>query len=112
MTTKSASDLRPNILWYCADQQRWDTIGALGQSEIKTPMLDSLCAHGTAFTRAYTQSQICTPARASMLTGRYPASHHVYRNGNAFFPGHEVLVTRMLADAGYDCGLVGKHPGD
>ena len=108
MTTKSASDLRPNILWYCADQQRWDTIGALGQSEIKTPMLDSLCAHGTAFTRAYTQSQICTPARASMLTGRYPASHHVYRNGNAFFPGHEVLVTRMLADAGYDCGLVGK----
>ena len=43
-----------------------------------------------------------------MLTGRYPASHHVYRNGNAFFPPNEVLVTRILADHGYDCGLVGK----
>lgn len=43
-----------------------------------------------------------------MLTGRYPAAHGVYRNGNDVFPAHEVLVTRRLADAGYDCGLVGK----
>ena len=99
---------RPNILWYCTDQQRWDTIHALGQSHIATPMLDELCAGGVAFGRAYTQSPICTPARASFLTGRYPASHHVYRNGNAWFPAHETLVTRLFADAGYDCGLVGK----
>jgi arylsulfatase len=99
---------RPNILWYCSDQQRWDTIAALGQPHIATPMLDELCAGGVAFTRAYTQSPICTPARTSFMTGRYPASHHVYRNGNAWFPAQEKLVTRMLADAGYDCGLVGK----
>lgn len=99
---------RPNILWFCTDQQRWDTIGALGNPHVRTPNLDALCASGTAFNRAYTQSPICTPARASMLTGRYPASHHVYRNGNAYWPAHERLVTRLFADAGYDCGLIGK----
>lgn len=99
---------RPNVLWLCTDQQRWDTVGALGNPHIRTPAVDQLCAKGTAFRRAYTQSPICTPSRASMLTGRYPASHHVYRNGNAFFPPSETLVTRILADHGYDCGLVGK----
>jgi arylsulfatase len=67
-----------------------------------------LAARGTAFTRAYTQSPICTPSRATFLTGRYPATHHVHRNGNEFFPEQERLITRMLADQGYDCGLVGK----
>lgn len=99
---------RPNILWICTDQQRWDTVGALGNPHIRTPAVDALCRGGTAFTRAYTQSPICTPSRSSMLTGKYPASHHVYRNGNAFFPAGEVLVTKLLADAGYDCGLIGK----
>jgi arylsulfatase A-like enzyme len=99
---------RPNILWICTDQQRWDTIGRLGNPHIRTPAQDGLAERGTAFRRAYTQSPICTPSRASMLTGRYPASHHVYRNGNAFFPPSEKLVTRILADHGYDCGLVGK----
>ena len=99
---------RPNILWYCADQQRWDTIHALGNPHIRTHALDALAAGGVAFERAYTQSPICTPARATFLTGRYPASHHVYRNGNAYFPAHEKLVTKRLAEAGYDCALVGK----
>ncbi len=99
---------RPNILWYCSDQQRWDTIHALGNNHIRTDALDALVASGVAFNRAYTQSPICTPARATFLTGRYPASHHVYRNGNAYFPAHEKLVTKRLAEAGYDCALVGK----
>ncbi len=99
---------RPNILWYCTDQQRSDTIGALGNPFVRTPVLDGLAASGMAFRRAYCQSQVCTPSRATFLTGRYPATHHVHRNGNAYFPGSEVLVTRLLADAGYDCGLIGK----
>jgi arylsulfatase len=102
------ADQRPNILWLCSDQQRWDTIGRLGNPHIKTPNLDWLASEGTAFCCAYAQSPICTPSRASMLTGRYPASHCVYRNGNEAFPPHEVLVTKTLAEVGYDCGLVGK----
>ncbi len=99
---------RPNILWVCADQMRYDTVAALGNPHIRTPNLDRLVAGGTAFTRTYTQNPVCTPSRASFLTGRYPAAHRVYRNGVESFPSSEVLVTRLLADAGYDCGLVGK----
>jgi arylsulfatase A-like enzyme len=99
---------RPNILWYCTDQQRFDTIQALGNDFIRTPNIDRLVTGGSAFKQAYVQSQICTPSRASFLTGRYPATNHVHRNGNAYFPDNEVLVTKMFADAGYDCGLIGK----
>ena len=98
----------PNILWYCTDAQRYDTIHALGNAYIRTPNLDALVDKGVAFTRAYAQSTMCTPSRVSFLTGRYCASHHVYRNGAAYFPPDEVLVTKILADAGYDCALVGK----
>jgi arylsulfatase len=102
------ADGRPNILWICTDQQRWDTVGALGNADIRTPTVDALCEDGVAFDHAYCQSPICTPSRASFLTGRYPAAHQVQRNGNAFFPPHETLVTKRFAEAGYDCGLVGK----
>jgi arylsulfatase A-like enzyme len=101
---------RPNILWLCTDQQRFDTIGALGNSRIRTPNIDRLAASGAAFQKAYCQSPICTPSRASFLTGCYPSTLHVHRNGNAYFPKEatERLVTRILARHGYDCGLVGK----
>ena len=62
----------PNILWICTDQQRYDTIGALGNPYVSTPNIDSLVAEGVAFTHAYCQSPICTPSRASFLTGMYP----------------------------------------
>jgi arylsulfatase A-like enzyme len=101
-------DSRPNILWYCADAQRFDTIAGLGNPHIRTPNFDRLVENGVAFTRAYCQSPICTPSRASFLTGRYPATTHVYRNGHECFPSDEIPVTRMLANAGYDCGLAGK----
>ncbi len=98
----------PNILWYCADAQRYDTVHALGNAHIRTPSIDRLVEQGVAYRQAYCQNPICTPSRSSFLTGRYPASTHVYRNGHEQFPATEVLVTRLLADAGYDCGLAGK----
>ena len=99
---------RPNILWYCTDQQRFDTIGALGNPHVRTPTIDSLVAEGTTLTHAYCQSPICTPSRSSFLTGMYPSRVHNTRNGNESFPEHPPLITRLLADAGYCCGLVGK----
>ena len=102
------SDTRPNILWICTDQQRYDTIHALGNEHIRTPNIDRLIGEGVAFTQAYCQCPICTPSRASFLTGRYPSTLHVNRNGNLYYPGGTGLITRTLADVGYDCGLAGK----
>jgi len=99
---------KPNILWFCADQMRYDTVQALGNPHIRTPRIDALTRQGVALENCYIQNQLCTPSRASFLTGRYPAAHQVYRNGNAYFPDSEVLVTKILAEAGYDCGLIGK----
>lgn len=100
--------MRPNILWYCTDQQRFDTIGALGNQYVQTPALDALVGSGTAFTHAYCQSPICTPSRSSFMTGMYPSRVHNCRNGNGSFAGHPPLISKMIADSGYDCGLVGK----
>jgi arylsulfatase A-like enzyme len=99
---------KPNVLWICADQQRYDTIASLGNPIIRTPALDEMAARGAAFTRAYTQCPVCTPSRASFLTGRYPKTTGVCRNGNEYFPSDETLVTKLFALAGYKCGLAGK----
>ncbi len=99
--------VRPNFLWYCSDQQRFDTIGAINNPHVHTPRLDQLASEGIAFTHAFCQSPICTPSRASFLTGRYPSTIHTNSNGNEHYAGDR-LVTRRLADAGYDCCLAGK----
>ena len=99
---------RPNILWYCTDQQRFDTIGALGNPHVQTPVLDSLANEGTAFTHTYCQSPICTPSRASFMSGLYPSRVHNTRNGNESFPDWPPVITKLIADSGYDCGMIGK----
>ncbi|MGI9469946.1 MAG: sulfatase family protein [Rubripirellula sp.] len=99
---------RPNILWYCTDQQRFDTIGALGNPHVTTPTIDSLVDNGVAFTHAYCQSPICTPSRSSFMTGMYPSRVHNTRNGNESFPNEPPVITKLIAESGYECGMVGK----
>lgn len=97
----------PNILWICTDQQRWDTLGCYGNDAVQTPNLDRLAGRGTLFESAYCQSPVCTPSRASILTGRYPRTTGCRQNGQSI-AAHETLVTRLLSDNGYVCGLSGK----
>jgi len=99
---------RPNILWICTDQQRYDTIHTLGNPHIRTPNLDRLVAQGIAFTHAHCQSPICTPSRASFLTGMYPSTIHACINGSDHWDEAAPLITKTLADIGYDCALAGK----
>ena len=98
---------RPNILWLCSDQQRFDTLGCYGNPFVRTPNLDRLAESGVRFERAYCQNPVCTPSRASFLTGRYPRTCRARQNGKEI-PEEEVLVTRLLHDAGYTGGLSGK----
>jgi arylsulfatase len=102
-----SSQSRPNILWICTDQQRFDTLGCYGNPYVHTPNIDALAAKGVLLEQCYSQSPVCTPSRASMLTGRYPRTARCRQNG-ASMPEDEVLITRLLADAGYICGLSGK----
>jgi len=99
---------RPNVLWICTDQQRWDTIGSLGNPHVRTPHIDRLANEGVAFLNAFCQSPICTPSRSSFLTGMYPSTVHGCGNGNDQWAEAAPLVTKTLADSGYRCGLAGK----
>jgi choline-sulfatase len=98
----------PNILWICTDQQRHDTLGTYGNRHVATPNLDKLAAGGTLFENAFCQSPVCTPSRASFMTGRYPRTTRTRANGQSI-PEDEVPVTKLLRDGGnYTCGLSGK----
>lgn len=99
---------KPNILWICTDQQRWDTIHALGNKHINTPNIDRLVSEGVTCTQAFCQAPICTPSRASFLTGMYPSSIRACKNGNEYWAEAAPLVTKILADNYYCCGLSGK----
>ena len=98
---------RPNILWICTDSQRWDTLGCYGNTHVKTPHVDGLAGRGVLFEQVYCQNPLCTPSRGSFLTGRYPSTMGLRQNGQDIRET-EVPVTRLLAEAGYHCGLVGK----
>lgn len=101
------TQIRPNILWICSDQQRYDSLGCTGNAFVHTPNMDRLAQQGVLFEHAYCQSPICTPSRASFLTGRYPRTTRCRQN-NQSIPADEVLITKLLADSGYNCGLSGK----
>ncbi len=97
----------PNVLWICTDQQRFDTIQEFNNAYIQTPNLLRLMEQSTTFTHAFVQAPVCTPSRASFLTGRYPRTTGACSNGQRINE-RERLVPRILADYGYECGLSGK----
>ncbi len=95
---------RPNIILIMTDQQRADTIGALGAPWMQTPHLDRLANEGAAFTECFVTSPVCVGARASLFTGKYPHGCQVFSN---FQPWQPTWVG-SLADAGYHCVNIGK----
>lgn len=108
-----------NILFLMTDQHRADTLGAYGNQLAATPVLDELARTGTRFDRWYTPTAICTPARASLLTGQAPFRHKVLANHERNvgyledLPEGQFTFSEALREKGYNCGLVGKwHIGN
>jgi arylsulfatase A-like enzyme len=97
---------RPNILLVLTDQQRFDTIAALGNPLIRTPTLDRLVREGTAFTRAYTPSPVCVSARCALATGLSP--HRTGCVDNGPMPLETPSLMDRLGAAGYQCHGAGK----
>lgn len=95
---------RPNIVFIITDQQRYDTIAALGFDHMITPNLDRLVKRGTAFENMYITSPSCAPSRASLFTGTYPHTNGVFRNDEPW----QYCWVKDLAEAGYRTVNVGK----
>ena len=98
---------RPNILIVLTDQQRADTIGALGNPLINTPTCDRLCREGTAFTDCSTPSPVCVPARCCLATGHLPQTTGVVDNSTPWQPDTRTIY-QQASDAGYRTHAVGK----
>ena len=98
---------RPNILILSTDQLRWDAIGANGNPDVQTPMLDRLAADGLTFTRYFVQNPVCMPSRLSFLTGQYPSTLRVTHMGVPV-PLDTITLPRLLRPYGYASANVGK----
>lgn len=110
MTTSAAmqapqgAQARPNIIFIITDQQRYDTIGALGFPYMDTPNLDRLAREGVTFTNCFVAGASCAPSRASLFSGYYPHTAGVMRNADSW----RSSWVQQLAASGYHCVNVGK----
>jgi arylsulfatase A-like enzyme len=107
---------RPNVLFILSDDQGAWALGCGGNPEIRTPVLDRLAQRGVRFANFFCTSPVCSPARASLLTGDIPSRHGVHdwiRVGSmgerrVDYLAGQTLVTDVVAAAGYRCALIGK----
>jgi arylsulfatase A-like enzyme len=98
----------PNLLLLFTDQQRFDTIGALGNPAIRTPHLDRLVCEGTAFTSAYAPAAECVPSRCCLTFGQYPGRTRCYNNGFPMPWDTKDNVMSALGRQGYFTHGIGK----
>ena len=114
---------RPNMIVVMADDLGYGDLACFGSTKHRTPHLDRLAAEGTRFTSFYVTSGVCTPSRASLLTGCYPIRVNLHENGSGrwvLFPGDrrglhsdEVTIAEILKKEGYKTAIIGKwHLGD
>lgn len=113
----------PNIILIMADDLGYGDLGCFGAKKHRTPHLDRLAREGTRFTSFYVTSGVCTPSRASLMTGCYPKRVNLHENGKGnwvLFPGNarglhsdEVTIAEILKKQGYKTAIIGKwHLGD
>ncbi len=98
---------KPNVIVILLDDMGSHDLGCQGATDVKTPNIDSLAAGGARFTNWYSNAPMCAPARATLMTGRYPLRCGMPRNGMSL-PVREQTIPALLKPTGYTTGLVGK----
>ena len=100
-----------NILFILTDDHRYDAMGFMGHPFLETPHMDRIAREGTNFTAGYVTTSLCSPSRASILTGQYAHNHKIVDN-NTLAPEGTLFFTQYLQAAGYHTGFFGKwHMG-
>ena len=103
---------RPNILFILTDDQRWDALSLAGHRHLRTPNIDRLGREGVYFRNAFCTTSLCSPSRASILSGLYAHAHGVTNNFTEY-PAALPSFPRVLQAAGYDTAYIGKwHMGE
>ena len=106
-----ASAAAPNIVLILVDDLRYDTFGYMQHGFVETPHIDALATEGMQFTNAFVTTSLCSPARASFLTGQYMHHHKVVGNADPM-PAGTVTFPQLLQQSGYETAFIGKwHMG-
>ena len=106
------ADERPNVVYILCDDHRFDAMGLMGHPFLETPHLDAMAKNGVQLTHAFVTNSLCSPSRASILTGLYPHNHGVGDNYNPVDPKLK-FFPEYLQRAGYSTAFFGKwHMGD
>jgi len=103
---------RPNVVFVLTDDQRWDQLSCEGHPFLETPHIDRLAAEGARFANMFVTTSLCSPSRASFLSGLYANTHGVVNNFTDF-PRDLPSFPRRLHDSGYHTAYIGKwHMGE
>ncbi len=105
---------RPNIVFILVDDLRWDELGITGHPFIKTPNIDRIGKEGAMFRNAFMTTPLCSPSRASFLTGQYAHTHGITDNVDRSAASHRLVTYPLLLhQAGYEIAFIGKwHMGN
>ncbi len=113
VATGAGPDARPNIVFVLLDDLRWDELGCMGHPFAATPNIDRIAKEGVIFRNAFVTTPLCSPSRASFLTGQYAHSHRILDNTDRSALSHQLhTFPQLVQRAGYENAFIGKwHMG-